>query len=185
MGVVWCGVVWFGVYVWQVPDEWMYRQVDRAWVLGGWRSSWGLVWIAGTSQTDLGKVTGAGMRASSTVACGWMFGQCVDVMVCGGVRCVCATSARRVDVGTRPHQQQVARAWVLARWVMLLVGARIDCWHTHTGLNKVTDAGMKDFSAALASSTTITTVILVGTSVWCVRMSGPVCYCVCKRLVTL
>ena len=45
-------------------------------------------------------------------------------------------------------------------WVVLLVGARIDCCHTHTDLRKVTDAGMKDFSAALGSSTTITAVML-------------------------
>ena len=38
------------------------------------------------------------------------------------------------------------------------MGARIDCCHTHTDLEKVTDAGLKAFSAALGSSTTITTV---------------------------
>ncbi len=47
-------------------------------------------------------------------------------------------------------------------WVALLVGARIDCWHTHTGLSQVTDTGLKAFSAALGSSTTITTVDLSG-----------------------
>ena len=44
--------------------------------------------------------------------------------------------------------------------VSFLVGAHIDCCHTHTGLPSVTDAGMKDFSAALGSSSTITTVTL-------------------------
>ena len=47
-------------------------------------------------------------------------------------------------------------------WVTLLVGSRIDCWHTHTGLRKITDAGLKAFSAALGSSTSITTVELCG-----------------------
>ena len=45
-------------------------------------------------------------------------------------------------------------------WVALLVGSRVDCWHTHTDLPEVTDAGLKAFSAALGSSTTITTVTL-------------------------
>ena len=44
--------------------------------------------------------------------------------------------------------------------MVLLVGARIDCCHTHTGLYGVTDTGMKAFSAALGFSSTITTVIL-------------------------
>ena len=44
----------------------------------------------------------------------------------------------------------------------LVVGARIDCCHTYTGLPKVTDVGLKDFSAALGSSSTITTVRLNG-----------------------
>ena len=44
--------------------------------------------------------------------------------------------------------------------VALLVGARIDYWYTHIGFDKVTDAGLKAFSAALGSSTTITTVEL-------------------------
>ena len=43
-------------------------------------------------------------------------------------------------------------------------GARIDCWHSHTDLEKVTDAGLKAFSAALGSSTTITTVMLYSKS---------------------
>ena len=47
-------------------------------------------------------------------------------------------------------------------WVALLVGACIDCWHSHTGLDEVTDAGLKAFSAALASSMTITAVTLGG-----------------------
>ena len=45
-------------------------------------------------------------------------------------------------------------------WVVLLVGSRIDCCHTHTGIDQVTDDGLKAFSAALGSSTTITTVTL-------------------------
>ena len=51
-------------------------------------------------------------------------------------------------------------------WVALLVGARIDCCHTHTDVEKVTDAGLKAFSAALGSSTAITTVGLYGKSEW-------------------
>ena len=81
------------------------------------------------------------------------------------VWCACVASAWRVDVGAVTHQQ-LARAWVLGGWVVLLVGARIDCWYTHTGLNKVTDAGLKDFSAALGSSSTITTVSLGCKSEW-------------------
>ena len=38
-------------------------------------------------------------------------------------------------------------------WVALLVGSRIDCWNSHTGLDEVTDVGLKAFSAALGSST--------------------------------
>ena len=71
-----------------------------------------------------------------------------------------------MDVGGGPHQQ-VARAWVF-EWVALLVGSRIDCCHTHTGLENVTDAGLKAFSAALGSSTTITTVELKSKSEWLV-----------------
>ena len=48
--------------------------------------------------------------------------------------------------------------------VSLLVGARIDCSHMHTDFEKVTDAGLKAFSAALGSSRTITTVELSGKS---------------------
>ena len=55
-------------------------------------------------------------------------------------------------------------------WVALLVGARIDCCHSHTGFDEVTDVGLKAFSAAVGSSTTITTVTLA---------------CKCERLVTL
>ena len=55
-------------------------------------------------------------------------------------------------------------------WVALLVGARIDCWHSHTGLGKVTDAGLKAFSAALGSSTTITTVELGCKYEWLVTL---------------
>ena len=47
-------------------------------------------------------------------------------------------------------------------WVALLVGSRIDCWHSYTDVDQVTDAGMKAFSAALGSSTSITTVELDG-----------------------
>ena len=67
-------------------------------------------------------------------------------------------------------------------WVALLVGARIDYWHTHTDLIEFTDTGLKAFSAALASSTTITSVELHGKYEWvvcldnraflCMRVSG-------------
>ena len=50
----------------------------------------------------------------------------------------------------------------------LLVGAHIDCCHTHTELYKVTDAGLKAFSDALGSSTSITTVGLYGKYKWLV-----------------
>ena len=66
-------------------------------------------------------------------------------------------SPQRVDVDTGPHQQ-VARAWVLggcrSSWGLVLIA------DTHTDLPKVTDAGLKDFSAALGSSRTITAVKL-------------------------
>ena len=60
-------------------------------------------------------------------------------------------------------------------WVTLLVWTRINCWHTHTDLDKVTDAGLKAFSAALGSSTAITTVTLrskseMGFGVVCMRV---------------
>ena len=94
-------------------------------------------------------------------------------------------------------------------WVALLVGSRIDCWHTHTDLDEVTDAGFKAFSAALGSSTSIATVNLTGESeclvrwvrvllcmrvclvgvsmwwyvVWCVGMGVSV-VCLCGKCVT-
>ena len=46
----------------------------------------------------------------------------------------------------------------------ILTSALIDCCHTHTELDEVTDAGLKAFSAALGSSSTITTVELKGKS---------------------
>ena len=52
----------------------------------------------------------------------------------------------------------------------LLVGAHIDCCHTHTELYKVTDAGLKAFSDALGSSTSITTVELSCKSEWSVTL---------------
>ena len=55
-------------------------------------------------------------------------------------------------------------------WVALLVGSRIECCQTHTELDKVTDAGLKAFSAALGSSTTITTVMLAGKYEWLVKL---------------
>ena len=55
-------------------------------------------------------------------------------------------------------------------WVALLVGSRIDCCHTHTDLEHVTDAGLKAFSAALGSSSTITTVTLQGKYKWLVTL---------------
>ena len=51
-----------------------------------------------------------------------------------------------------------------------LVGACVDCCHTHTALHKITDAGMKAFSAALGSSRTITTVELDGKYAWLVKL---------------
>ena len=59
----------------------------------------------------------------------------------------------------------------------LLVGPSIDCWYTHTGLRKVTDAGMKAFSAALGSSTTITTVGLDGKYKWLVCLAKRALLC--------
>ena len=63
----------------------------------------------------------------------------------------------------------------------LLVGARIDCWHANTELPKVTDAGFKDFSAALGSSTTITTVELIGKFKWLVYSYGWFIVLLCIR----
>ena len=54
--------------------------------------------------------------------------------------------------------------------VALLVGSRIDSCHTRTGLENVTDAGLKAFSAALGSSSTITTVTLGGKYKWLVTL---------------
>ena len=51
----------------------------------------------------------------------------------------------------------------------LLVGAYIDCCHSHTGIS-ITDAGLKDFSAALGSSSTITAVKLSCKSEWLVTL---------------
>ena len=64
---------------------------------------------------------------------------------------------------------KVPDKWMLA-WVALLVGSRVDCCHTHTDLPSVTDVGLKAFSAALGSSTTITTVILGGKYKWLVKL---------------
>ena len=49
-------------------------------------------------------------------------------------------------------------------------GSSIDCCHTHTELEQVTDAGLKAFSAALASSSTITTVTLECKHEWLVTV---------------
>ena len=43
--------------------------------------------------------------------------------------------------------------------------------YTHTALFEVTDAGLKEFSAALGSSKTITSVELMGKSEWLVMLS--------------
>ena len=63
-----------------------------------------------------------------------------------------------MDVGAGPNQQ-VARAWVLdvrrSSWGLVLMTC-----HSHTALDKVTDAGLKAFSAALGSNTNITEVRL-------------------------
>ena len=45
---------------------------------------------------------------------------------------------------------------------------RVDCCYTNTDLCNITDAGMKDFSAAVRSSSTITTVALGGKYDWVV-----------------
>ena len=62
-----------------------------------------------------------------------------------------------MNVGACPHQQ-VERVWALggwrSSWGLVLIA------DTYIGLDKVTDAGLKAFSAALGSSTTITTVKL-------------------------
>ena len=92
------------------------------------------------------------------------------------VGCVCVASARQNDAGAGPHQQ-----------VVLLVGACIDCCHTQTELGDVTDVGLKAFSAALGSNSTITTVKLKSKSEWLivsmsglvVSMSGAMCLCAC------
>ena len=47
-------------------------------------------------------------------------------------------------------------------WMALLVDACIDSWDSRTDLYKITDAGLKAFSAALGSSMSITTVTLLG-----------------------
>ena len=73
-----------------------------------------------------------------------------------------------MDVRAGPHHQE----GVGAGWVALLVGARIDCCHTHTDLDKVTDAGLKAFSAALGSSTTITTVDFRGGCFGCFHVKA-------------
>ena len=56
-------------------------------------------------------------------------------------------------------------------WVALLVGASSECCHTYTALDEVTDAGLKAFSAALGSSTTITTVTLSSKHKWLVCLT--------------
>ena len=86
-----------------------------------------------------------------------VFSRCVDVVVCDEVWCVCGeVHGEWMLVQGRTSRLLGRRFWVGGT----LVGARIDCCYTHTGLRKVTDAGMKDFSAALGSSSTITTVEL-------------------------
>ena len=65
-----------------------------------------------------------------------------------------------MDVGAGPYQQ-VARARVLSAWRCSWGLVLMTC-HSHIGLNKVTDAGLKAFSAALGSNTTVTTVTLCG-----------------------
>ena len=66
-------------------------------------------------------------------------------------------------------------------WVTLLLGrVLIADTRTHTALKKVTDVGLKDFSAAVGSSSTITTVQLISKHgrVWSVSAWGMVCVCV-------
>ena len=61
-----------------------------------------------------------------------------------------------MDVGGA-SQHQVSRGCVLSGDTRLG-----DYWHTNTDLFKVTDAGIKDFSAALRASSSITTVTIRG-----------------------
>ena len=55
-------------------------------------------------------------------------------------------------------------------WVVLLVGSRVDCCHTHADFKRVTDTGLKAFIAAVGSSSTITTVTLQGNYKWLVTL---------------
>ena len=73
-----------------------------------------------------------------------------------------------MDVGVGPNQQ-VAKVWVLGGWRSLRGLVLMTC-HSHTGLDEVTDVGLKAFSAALGSSTTIATVSLRCKSEWLVTM---------------
>ena len=90
-----------------------------------------------------------------------------------------------VHVWEVPHQWMLASgrtSKLLGRgcWVggwRSSCGLTLIAGHTHTDLDKVTDAGLKTFSAALGSSTSITTVKLACKSDWRVRMSGSMCWC--------
>ena len=55
--------------------------------------------------------------------------------------------------------------WRSSRGLVLIADA-------HTGLGNVTDAGLKAFSAALGSNTTITTVMLTSKSEWLVTLAS-------------
>ena len=93
--------------------------------------------------------------------------RCVNVVVCGVI--VWEVSDEWMLVPGRTSRLLGRACW----WVALLVGSRIDCCHTRADFKRITDTGLKAFSAALRSSTTITTVTLGSTS------ACPVCCCTC------
>ena len=146
--------------------------------------------------TDAGlEVFSAALRSSTTITAVTLYGKykwlvclanrnflCMqlDVRSVGGcgvvclgvVWCACVEIARRVDVGAGPHQQ-VARTCELSGWrsswgLVLIAGTHTHT-HTHTGF-EVTDAGFKAVSAALGSSTSITSVELAGKYAWLVTL---------------
>ena len=133
------------------------------------------------THTGLDQVTDAGLKAFSaalgssttitTVKLEGKWSMCWHawgrVLVCmrvcsarrrgSGVMCMCGKCTAS---GCWRQTAPAGCSGVGVGWVTLLVGARIDCWHTHIGFDKVTDAGLKAFSAALGSNSTITTVTL-------------------------
>ena len=60
----WCVVYVCVRTVWRVDlGSRPYQQVARAWVLSGWRSSWGLVFDCWHAHTGLSKITDVGLHA--------------------------------------------------------------------------------------------------------------------------